>query len=377
MRNELNIRLTYFVNNICPNVDSDGLKKFTDPLFGVTYGYGSAANVKHNNKMLFADNIGMMPLKKVFTKMLDVKDGQLCKSDKGEQSGVSVKIDLNNPNVIFGAWDNVTSKTGGKTDAKLKSAIRFSAFEPLHPLLIRNNRAKDGVNHGQRGYDEVYAEYTKKGNNKVTLVGAEEISGTTGCTIEDAENWLNGQRLVNIYEPVETINGIYKTDITIETDRLYRFTKEELLDILTHEEIETLINEKGWRTIETLGTTYYMPPKEEVEKVYEALIDAILNWDFSSNNSLNGGIKQLLRVDVAFNNTNKWQYATYGTLLKDTEKPKAILTLHNDLDDVYSFTTPLLESVPYTCADTDKGVSVNALDEAKEKMLELGKTFIV
>lgn len=381
MRNELNIRLTYLVSNMVPNVDSEGLKTLRDPIFDKVYGYGSAANVKFNNKLLFADILNVMPLKKVFTKKLNCKNKKLIKSDEGEQCGVSTKINVENPNVIFGAWDNITSKINNKRrDAKLKASIRFSMFEPIHPLLSKTY-GLSGVNHGQRGYDEVNAEYTGTNNVKTTLNDANEIQQATGCTIEDAEEWLNSQRLVNVYKSKYETNGmmsgVYKVDITIETDRLYRITKEELEDILTTDEIESLINEKGWRTIETLGTTYYMPPKEEIEKVYIALVDTILNWDFSSNNSLNGGIKQLLRVDVAFNNTNKWQYATYGTLLKDTEKPKAILTLHNDLDGVYSFTTPLLESVPYTCADTDKGVSVNALDEAKEKMLELGKTFIV
>lgn len=384
MRNEITVRLTYKATNITPNVDKVGLKTLTDPIFGRKYGYGSAANVKHCLKETFAENLGILPMKKVFIKKLKVEKGKAVKSTDGEQSGVSTKIDVNNPSIVFGVWDNLPNNDNtNKLDAKLKSAVRISEFGPLHSLLTKttnwssNSKDAAGVNHGS-AYDEVAAEYSKN-NDKVILFNADEISNKTGLSVEDAQEWINCQRKVNLYIPSNVISGIYKTDFIIEIDRLYTFNHDELIGIVGNEQnIDKLISDYGWvKETDNLGIVKYHPSVEVMKETFKGLVEALFAWDFQSNNSLNGSVKELIRIDIACNNTHKWQCATMGVVENtDEDIPKATLTIRNNIDGVYSYSTPLLDQVLYVCADGEAETSLDAVDQAKSKLLEIGETFI-
>lgn len=362
----------YGVNQITFNVSDNGeVKTHCDPITGLEYAYASSANVKRNLKERFSELSGLETPKTEFKKKASSKNKkiEINPNGSGEQGGVSIFIDKDNPNhiaTIFGAWTSDVSDNDKKyVKASLKSSVRVSDMLPVHPLLQYLNKKEVGVFVGDHN-----SAITIELDKKKTVHNPSEASEYVGCTIEEAKKIFSEQRLMNMYQDKKTANGIYQEVFAIEIET---FGKIRLSTCnFTEEEINKL-KDDGWREMEIRGDKYLAPKRDVLLGLWENLVDAMLTWDFSSNNSLHGNQKEALRYSISMN-ANKIHQCNMGRLtINDKGKKVAELSLH-DHPSVQNFNTLSLSS--WTVCDNIK-LDIDADIKAKEALIKLGEENIL
>lgn len=367
MKNILSIRFVYGINNQVFNVGTDGTKKRYDANFQKYFVFGSADNVKTNLKSAFIDISNISPDKEIFFKQNEKKkqsNDDLSKNDN--QAGVSCEINLDNPITrIFGAWNNMSIDKYMK--GSLTSVFKISDLLPIHPLLQAINK-EDGVHHGNCNAKIGF--YNK--NKKIFSLTPQELENNEGFSPEEAKDFFENGRPLNFYQKNEAGSGIYYLDIHIDVNgfRYYDISNKTITD----DEKETLLA-KGYN-FEIINNKHYLIiPIEEAIKTFEWFIQSLFEWEFSSNQSTHGSLKELLRISIGFNNCCAWQASTYAkTFINDNGKESAKLQL-NDIDGVYSYNTKLLEKY-YINNDNLFDTYFNADELAYEKLSELGENII-
>jgi len=368
----LYFKTIYGVNQVTFNVSDNGdVKTHRDPITGIEYAYGSSANVKHNLKELFSHLSGIETPNTEFKKNATVKNNQITVNadGAGEQSGVSIFIEETNPNhicTIFGAWNSdVSDATKKYVKASLKSCIKVSDMMPVHPLLQRLSKNEPGVFVG----DHNSAITLGVGKDK-TLRTPEEAAEFVGCSIEEAKKVFSEQRPMNLYRDKRTANGIYQETFSIEIET---FGKIRLSSYnISDEAIDELIA-SGWRVMEIYGEKYLAPQKDVLMGLWKNLVDAMLNWDFSSNNSLHGNQKEALRYSISLDANKINQCNTARMSINGEGKKVAELSLH-DHPTVQNFNTLSLGS--WTPCDGIE-LDIDADVKAREALIKLGEENIL
>lgn len=361
MKNKLTIRMLFGVSHQVFNVDDKGAKTHYDPISRRSYVYGSSNNVKHNIKLEFMDNLEIESPKTIFNKSLP-KPNEIDQ-EKEKQAGVSTEIDLENPVLsIFGAWDS-SPNTEKYTRVALKSSFLVSEFRPIHTLLSSINKTC-GVNVGD--YNSIV---TFSDNNKTYYTPEELAEKNSRYTLESAKKLFDNTRALNFFQENDTTNGIYYYDVTIDLDT---FGKIKLNDIKpTDNELENLLS-NGWEIQTIKREKYLSKSKEYNERLLKEFIKSLFNWDFTSNNSVHGSLKELLRISFAVNDAATWQQCTMAKLTNDNV---AELVIRDNEEGVYSYNTTLLSKY-YLTEQNNIATDVNAHKLAQEKMLEVAKPFL-
>jgi len=368
----LYFKTIFGVNQATFNVGDDGdVKTHFDPITGTVYAYGSSANVKHNLKELFSELSGIETPNTEFKKNATVKNNQITVNadGSGEQGGVSIFIEETNPNhicTIFGAWNSdVSDATKKYVKAALKSCIKVSDMTPIHPLLQRLGKNEPGVFVGDHN-----STITLGVGKDKTLHTPEEAAEFVGCSIEEAKKVFAEQRPMNLYKDKRTANGIYQETFAIEIET---FGKIRLSSYnISEEGIEELVA-SGWRVMEIHGEKYLAPQKDVLMRLWENLVDAMLNWDFSSNNSLHGNQKEALRYSISLDAKKINQCNTARMFINENGKKAAELSLHGH-PAVQNFNTLSLGSwIP--CDDME--LDINADEKAREALIKLGEENIL
>ena len=372
---KLYFKTLYGVNQIVFNVGESGkVKANFDPVYGRKFAFGSSANVKHNLKEKFCELSGLETPEVQFKKKVQYKDDtiKIGSKENDEQGGVSTFIDVNNFSpvpVIFGAWAS-DMKKGTKKYVKtaMKSCIQVSDMRPVHPLLQKLSDPDTGVFVGDRNSSIVLA------IDNDTLYTPEDalefVKGKNGkITIDDVKELFN-QRKMNLYEDKETATGIYEETFAIEIET---FGKVDLSSIDISEEDKNTLKGKGWEEIEINKEKYLSPGKERLMELWTFLVDAMLSWDFSSNNSLHGNRKEPLRYSISMDG-NKIAYCNSATTYtNDNGKLTATLSLL-DHKSVLNFNTPALGKW-HTCQDMK--LDIDAEEKVRETLINFGHEYIV
>lgn len=365
MVNKLSIRFLYGVSHQVFNVDSNDSKMHYDPITSLKYVYASSNNVKHNLRKEFVDiwndtqENSIEPLKKVFYS---------TESEK-KQAEVEIKMDIENPILaLFGAWNSCQTDVKYSQSAA-KSCFNISQFSPIHIFLSKKAKTV-GIHSGD--CNSVNGIKTKDNkNNSHYYTTPEELAETTSYTAETAKEKFEQLRALNFFEEKTTANGLYHYDIHIDLDV---FGKINLTTFTLTEEDKAKYLANGWEEQTIRGEKYLSKSKEYNQKLFELFIKALFSWDFTSNNSLHGSEKELLRVSCALNDTLRWQQATMAKVV-DEEERKAELVLNDEVSNVYSFNTNLLSKYYMTESNGIK-TDINADILAQEKLIELGKSKI-
>ena len=370
----LYLRVLYGVEQMVFNVGDNGVKKHFDPITRQPYAYGSSANVKRCIKEFFSELSQIETPKTEFKKKAVVKNNKITVNEdgKGEQGGVAIFIDIENPICsIFGAWNSDTSEAANKyVKAAIKSNFNVSDMMPIHPLLQSLNKNEKGVFVGDRN------SIVTIGNGDMTLKSPEQAAEMVGCTIEEAKEVFSNLRPMNLYEDKQTANGLYQETFNIDIEA---FGKVKLSSCsVSTETIEELLA-KGWRIVKVHGEDYLSPSRDEVLKLWECFVESLIEWDFASNNSLHGSVKEHLRYSVSMN-VQKLNQCTTAAVYCDSEgKTKAKLALR-DSKEVYSFNTTNLEKW-HICDGSDGNepikTSIDADSDVKALLVQMGKDNII
>lgn len=378
MKKSLFLKVLYGVEQMVFNVGDDGVKKHFDPITGKVYAYGSSANVKRCIKELFSELSQVETPKTEFKKNASVKNNVILVNEdgKGEQGGVSVFIDIKNPICsIFGAWNSDTSEATSKyVKAAIKSCFNVSDMMPVHPLLQSLGKTEKGVFVGDR--NSIVTLGVKIGGNEVTLKSPEQAAEMVGCSIEDAKKTFGSLRPMNLYEDKQTAYGLYQETFAIDIEA---FGKVKLSSCTVSEDMIKELLGNGWRIVKVHGEDYLSPSREYILKLWEYFVEALIEWDFLSNNSLHGSVKEDLRYSVSMNAKKINQCTTASVYCDGDGKTKAKLVLR-DSKDVYNFNTTNLEKW-HICDGSDGNepikTSMDADCDVKELMVQMGKEHIV
>ena len=375
--NKLFIRTIYGVTDIVFNVGQNGeVKTHYDPLTDRVYAYGSSANVKRNIKEYFSMKSGIQTPQTEFKKNASVTNKTITVNEdgKGEQSGVSIMIDIENPICpIFGAWNSDCNADGKYTKAALKACFNVSDMVPVHPLLAHLNKEEVGVFVGDAN-SKVTLGITNGELKGTTIKSPKEASELVGCTIEEAKKAFENQRPMNLYKDKRTATGLYQVTYAIDLDTFGKIKCSSCS--IPSETKEKLLNEKQWHEVTIDGEIYLSPSCEELCELWDKFVKALIYWDFSSNNSLHGNVKEALRYTYSFN-ANKLNDCNtariYTVIDKKTgeEKLKAQLLLIDDCKEVTSFNHVALGKY-YDIKDIN--CSVDASEQAVEELQRIGKS---
>lgn len=279
---------------------------------------------------------------------------------------------MRNPFIrLNGVWNpnEITFNEEKYNKCAMKSIVNFSDMLPLHVLLTSMDK-QSGVNCGNAS-DTVYFKEGKDDSVKMFFT-VEELVEKGGETQESAEKMFKETRPMNFYEKNETSSGIYYVDWHINLTNLVYVDVTNVT--LTKEDEEEYMKD-GYDFMLYKGKKYFVVPKEQAIKDLNAIVESMFTWDFLSNNSVHGSIKEPLRTTISLNNTESWQQSTMASF--NEEQNKAEFDFNSKEEDekcgVYSFNTKLLkkfynkENLEYSsCADKN----------AMEKIMEIATEIV-
>lgn len=372
MGKKVYISFIYEVNNKVFNVGENGTKTRWSPTANKRYVYASPQNIKHNVKERFVE-LSEREIPTVIFEKIPVWEGDQLKEKQG---GVSTSIDITNPNpVIFGAWNATKSKyvddyaTGGKYDkAALTSAITFTEFAPLHPYLAEINRSEKSVHCG--GDNSMIAVVSdKKGGNGKRYFTADEFANGEGIDLEKAIDFFKNTRTMNLFEELESANGIYRFDAHIDLEKFGSVCLSE--NNFDEGMVQEVINGGGYKKM--IGKKEYLFYSDEGRLfLYDMLVRSLFEFEFSSNESLHGAKPKLLRVQFTVDDPAVWQQCTRAKITGDG---KAVMCLIDNAEKVYTYNTLNIESVPFDGEINTP--SLNAHKDAQAKLYEIGANFFL
>ena len=154
--------------------------------------------------------------------------------------------------------------------------------------------------------------------------------------------------------------GLFVMDIAIDLRRLFSVTLNPLEPEITSN-VEAQLRESDWVESENVFGKCLVAPKTTREQWIPALVDAILDWKITSNQSRTFSLMETLAVTFS-NNANKVASSIRAKLVGEGEK--VIPIIEEGLGGVETFVT--LPAAGYVLTTQE---SATALEEAREYLI--------
>jgi hypothetical protein len=172
-----------------------------------------------------------------------------------------------------------------------------------------------------------------------------------------------------MYKDKKMASGIYQETFAIEIET---FGKIRLSSYNISDEVIDELVASGWRVMDIHGEKYLAPQKDVLMGLWKYLVDAMLTWDFSSNNSLHGNQKEAIRYSVSLDANKINQCNTARMIVNDDRKSAELLLQPHPA--VQSFNTLSLGScIPCDGMELD----IDADEKAREALIKLGEENIL
>lgn len=328
----------------------NGQKTYYDPQFRSYVPFSSGQQVKRSiiDKLSSVLDIEPAPTTFVFEVKKDNEIGE------GEVFGT---CDPSYSDQLFGGWMKA-AKGGEERTIKRRSPLSISAMRGLHPLLA-------GVRKENVTFDR-----SDRSNNHVIVRNANgEVMST-----EEIETLLAGKdrSLSRKWIPDKSgssnrATGLFVQDIAIDLRRLFCVTLNPFEPEIS-DETESRLREAGWVESKNVFGPCLVAPAPVREKLIPALAEAIIEWSITSNQSRTFSLMETLAVTIS-DNANKIA-ASIRAKLSEEEENKAYPIIEEDLEGVSTFVTLAASGYIRT-----KSESYDALDNAKQKLIEMMKAF--
>ncbi len=324
----------------------DGQKYYYDSLFKRNIPYSSGQQIKRSILEKLSSVLNEPPAPTTF--LFDVnKKGEL------KEGEVFATCDPFYPDQLLGGWMKA-AKGGSERTVKRRSPLSISAMRGLHPLLA-------GVENENISFDR--SDYS---NNQVIV---RNEKGET-LTTEEIEVLLKGKdrSLSRKWIPNNRrAGGLFVMDIAIDLRRLF-CVKLDPFEPEVSPETETRLREKEWIESENVFGKCLVAPATVRERLIPALAEAIIEWHITSNQARTFSLMETLAVTLS-DNANKIA-ASIRAKLSEEEDDKATPIVAEDLDGVSTYVTLAAGGYIRT-----KSESFDALDRAKEKLIEMMTAF--
>jgi hypothetical protein len=328
---------------------NDGQKFYIDPQFGKSMAYSSGQQVKRS--MIEALNMPFAAI--TFNWEIDKKE------NKASQKEPHSPCDPSFTDQLLGGYMKAES---GNMTVKRRSPLSISAMRPLHPLLGGLEYPKENLTFDRTAYPD---------NNEVKVYWLDGKKRGAELTKEELTEWLttNRRSLPNraFIQDQTRASGLFVYDVAIDLRTLFCVSTNKLEPEL-FPEIETKLRNEGWIEGQNIFGHCLICPKEKRDKIIPALAKAIVNWRITSNQARTFSLMETVAIAIS-NNANQIAYAIRGELRDDTERQQAVPKIDENAK-VDLFITPVAASyIPGFVG------SVDAIDKAEEKLIELMKAF--
>ncbi len=318
---------------------ADGQKKYYDPQFGISVPYSSGQQVKRS--IMDALNAELNTVGSPTTFYWDVKKGELS---EGEVAGT---CDPLHADQLLGGW-MYASKGGKERTLKRRSPLSISSMRALHPKLTGISSENMTFDRSDRPNNIVIVR-DDKGN---TLSEEEVQALLAGKDRSLNRKWIPGS---------SRATGLFVMDIALDLRRLFSVNLNPFEPEITSE-VEARLREHGWGESKNVFGPCLVAPEFLREKLIPSLVDGILNWRITSNQSRTFSLMETLAVTVS-DNANKIASSIRAKLVGDGEK--VIPVIEEELDGVETFVT--LPAAGYVLTTQEKAT---ALDEAREYLIK-------
>ena len=324
----------------------NGQKRYYDPQFGKYVPYSSGQQIKRSLIDKLSDVLNQVPSPTTF--LFDV-------NKKGELKEGEVYATCNPvyPDQLFGGWMKA-GKGGGERTIKRRSPLSISAMRGLHPLLAGMPKENISFDRSDR-------------SNTVNIVRDE--NGNPLNADEVTELLKNSDRSLNRkwIPDNNRATGLFVQDMAIDLRRLFTVSLNSFEPEITSE-TENELRESGWIESENIFGKCLVAPKEEREKLIPALAESIIDWVITSNQSRTFSLMETLAVTIG-ENGNKIASSIRAKLSEEDDK-KAYPIIEEELIGIDTFISTTASGYIQT-----KSESVNAMENAKAKLIEKMKVF--
>ena len=286
-------------------VDSNDQKTYYDPISKTRVGFSSGAQVKRCVREKMVENLGKTLSKVTINYLID--GNGILKQSTAEVNSNPLNLD----SLVFG-WMITSSKketkskknssdeddssdetknvnTEGVTKA---SAVSISPLTPLHPFLTSIKKGDlqtlDRLDNIETCKINIFKE---TGKNKSVQLTDEEI-----------KNFLNEKNRMMpkaIYTSKSKIDGIFSFDFAIDLRTLFSVQVNGYKTQVTKETEKELVK-NGWKYGKNEFGEILLAPKEVRENAIEALCDALVDWQFKTNQSSNFSPSVTDAISVSF-----------------------------------------------------------------------------
>jgi len=325
---------------------ADGQKYYYDPQFNRRVPYSSGQQVKRSMIDSLTKVLNEVPSPTTFV---------FSKNTKGElkEDEVYATCNPSYADQLFGGWMKAEKGGKGRT-IKRRSPLSISSMRGLHPLLAGIDSENVSFDRSDRPNNEVIVR-----DEKSNILDEEQIA----ALLEGKDRSLSRKWIPNNSRAI----GLFVQDIAIDLRRLFCVLLNKLEPEIT-DETEAKLRDAGWAETTTVFGTCLLAPLEMREKLIPALANAIINWSITSNQSRTFSLMETLAVSIS-GNANRIA-GSIRAKLKEEEENRAEPIIEEDMAGVDSFVT--LSAGGYI---RTKKESVDALDKAEEKLIELMKAF--
>ena len=389
----INIKILYYVNDKVFNVGENGSKIGVDPITNKQYTYGSADNVKHQLKESVVRGYGHGAPILRFSKKMNLKgtstSKEVTESESKEQGGVSVETDFSKKNMLinttFGAWNSEISQDDNKyKKMAFTSSFTVSNFRPFDARLISTRQGECGVCVGGSN-SKVVPEISDSKTGGKLYVSIEELKerlqekGISEDNVREIEEAMRSKRAMNFYKKNTTSSGVYVLDITINAQTFGMISKSNFGN--EYDRFFDEARKNGWKDLGDLYGDYdhYMAmDKYEVLKVFGLLVDSIINFRFSSNESTHGSLIEPLRYTVS-RNANHLTYCTTLSVNEVDGKERVKLLCNDNLypnGDVWAFNTESLKKFNVESGKGEIAYDPRADEDFKKAVMDMGNAMI-
>ncbi|MBT3243893.1 MAG: CRISPR-associated protein Cas7 [Bacteroidetes bacterium] len=325
---------------------ADGQKYYYDPQFNRRIPYSSGQQVKRSMIDALSTELNEVPSPTNF--LFDVnKKGEM------KEGEVYATCDPLYADQLIGGWMKA-SKGGKERTIKRRSPLSISAMRGLHPLLA-------GVVSENISFDR-----SDRPNNEVIIrneKGEELSEDQIAMLLEGKDRSLSRKWIPD--NPRAT--GLFVQDIAIDLRRLFCVALNRLEPEIT-EETENKLREQGWEETITVFGNCLLVPVSVRDRLIPALASAVVNWRITSNQARTFSLMETLAISIS-DNANKIA-GSIRAKLKEEEENKAEPIIEEEINGVESYVTLAAGGYIRTKKET-----VDALEKAEEKLIELMKNF--
>lgn len=325
---------------------NDGQKYYTDPVTGRKMAYSSGQQVKRS----IIENLNQPFAAITFNWEID-------KKGKAGMLEPHSPCDPSFADQLFGGYMKAEKDT---MTVKRRSPLSISAMRPLHPLL-------GGLEREDEGEATSFDRSTMAEHHHVNVYITDDKGKRQKISDEDLEEWLtsNNRSLgAKYYNPRKQsrATGLFVYDIAIDLRTLFCVSTNKLEPEL-FPDIEDKLRKEGWIEGENIFGKCLICPKEKREEIIPALAKAIINWRITSNQSRTFSLMETLAIAIS-DNANQIAYAIRGELRDDTERPRAVPKIDENIKGEV-FITPLANG--YIVGSIG---SADALERAEQALID-------